>query len=225
MNSELALLHLLQLVSPALPVGAYSYSEGLEALVDRKTIANPESLQAWLENELRCGSIRLEAAVMLRTYWALASEDLAAVARWNAWQSAARETEELREQSWQMGRSLLKLLVELQPQLEPVALATASPCNYSVAFGIAAAFWKVDASVAVTGYLQSWIANLISAAVRLIPLGQTAGQQTLLALHNTILETTQKILAIDDEDLSSCSWGLALASMSHQTQYTRLFRS
>jgi urease accessory protein len=225
LNSDLTLLHLLQLVSPALPVGAYSYSEGLETLIDRQTIANPESLQAWLENELQCGSIRLEAAVMLRSYQAIASEDLAALERWNDWQSATRETEELREQSWQMGRSLLKLLVELQPQLKPVACAIASPCNYSVAFGIAAAFWKIEPSAAVTGYLQSWTANLISAGVRLVPLGQTAGQKILLSLHDTILETTQKILAIDDENLSSCSWGLALASMSHQTQYTRLFRT
>jgi urease accessory protein len=225
MNNDLALLQLLQLVSPALPVGAYSYSEGLEALIDRQTIADRESLQAWLRSELQYGSIRLETAVMLRTYWAIASEDLAAVGRWNDWQSAARETEELREQSWQMGRSLLKLLVELQPQLKPVAQAIASPCNYSVAFGIAAAFWQVEASAAVTGYLQSWTSNLISAGIRLIPLGQTAGQKTLLALHDTILETTQQILSLQDEDLSSCSWGLALASMAHQDQYTRLFRS
>jgi urease accessory protein len=223
--TDSSLLRLLQLVSPALPVGAYSYSEGLETLVDREVVNNKETLEKWLEHELSYGSIRIETAIMLRSYHSVCENDLEALDKWNAWLSAARETEELRQQSWQMGRSLLKLLVELQPQYSSFASAIESPCNYAVAFGIAAAGWKIDNKVAAIGYLQSWTANIISAGVRLIPLGQTAGQQILINLHDLIIEITQKILSLKDEELSSCSWGLALASMAHQTQYTRLFRS
>ena len=133
-----ALLALLQLVSPALPVGAYSYSEGLETLVEKGVIANCAQLQAWLEQELRYGTIRLEAAIMVRAQTSFASGDLEALDAWNVWLSAARETLELRQQSWQMGQSLLKLLVKLQPQLQSVEAAI-DPCNWSVAFGIAAA--------------------------------------------------------------------------------------
>jgi urease accessory protein len=225
MTNDSALLYLLQLVSPALPVGAYSYSEGLEALVDRGVVNNKETLEDWIRKQLQYGSIRIEAAVMLRTYQSVRDEDLEAIAKWNAWLSATRETEELRQQSWQMGRSLLKLLIELQPQLQSIAGAIDSPCNYAVAFGIAAACWQIDSQATIIGYLQSWAANLISAGVRLIPLGQTAGQQVLFNLRDLIIQTTQEILRLKDEEMSSCSWGLALASMAHQTQYTRLFRS
>lgn len=225
MLDDSVLLSLLQLVSPALPVGAYSYSEGLEALVDRGVINRKETLENWIRQQLQYGSIRIEAAVMLRTYQSFRGEDLKAIAKWNAWLSAARETAELRQQSWQMGRSLLKLLIELQPQLRSIAGAIDSSCNYAVAFGIAAACWQIAPQATIIGYLQSWAANLISAGVKLIPLGQTAGQQILLNLRDLIIRAAQEILCLKDEQLSSCSWGLALASMAHQTQYTRLFRS
>ncbi|PSB06716.1 urease accessory protein UreF, partial [filamentous cyanobacterium CCP2] len=108
-----SLLHLLQLVSPALPVGAYSYSEGLETLVQANKITNLSTLEDWLAQELRYGAIRLEAAVLLRIYDAAHSNQLDRLSYWNQWLSAFRETEELREQSWQMGRSLVRLLGDL----------------------------------------------------------------------------------------------------------------
>lgn len=225
MLNDLALLCLLQLASPALPVGGYSYSDGLETLIDRSVIDNPESLRQWLEQELRYGAIRLEAAVMLRGYRSVVSRDLEALSDWNAWLTAAKETAELRSQSWQMGGSLMRLLLNLQPQLEPMASAVGSPCNYAIAFGLAAAHWQIDLTSTVLGYLHSWTSNLISAGIKLIPLGQTVGQQLLLELHPQLSLTTQDVLGLEDERLSSCGWGLALASMAHETQYTRLFRS
>ena len=225
MLNDSTLIYLLQLASPALPVGAYSYSEGLEALVDNGVIRNKDNLWYWIEQELRYGAIRLEVAVMLRSHQNFCEGNIEALKAWNAWLSAARETEELRQQSWQMGHSLLKLLVDLQPQLQSVASAVGSPCNYAVVFGIAAAHWQIDPHAAIVGYLHSWAANLISAGVKLIPLGQTAGQQLLLGLRDLLIEVTEEVLTLKDDDLSSCGWGLALASMAHQTQYTRLFRS
>lgn len=220
-----ALLYLLQLASPALPVGAYSYSEGLEMLVDTGVIDNGPRLKHWLEQELHYGAIQLEAAVMVRAYQSAQLGDTQALGYWNNWLSAARETEELRQQSWQMGRSLMRLLLELQPQLASEANAVGNPCNFAIAFGIAAAHCKIEAPSALLGYLQSWATNLITAGVKLIPLGQTAGQQLLNELHVNFIHATQEILALEDDDLTSCGWGLALASMAHETQYTRLFRS
>lgn len=231
-NTSHALLCLLQLASPALPVGAYSYSEGLETLVNTGTIENEQSLKHWLEQELLYGTIRIEAAVMVRAYQSAQLSDTQALGYWNNWLSALRETEELRQQSWQMGRSLIRLLLQLQPletrknaSLHSLANAGGLHCNFAIAFGLAAAHWQIDVTAALLGYLHSWATNVITAGVKLIPLGQTAGQQLLNELHANLSSATQEILALGDDDLNSCGWGLSLASMAHETQYTRLFRS
>lgn len=223
-NPEYALLRLLQLASPALPVGAYSYSEGLEALVATGTINNEQSLKHWLEQELQYGAIRLEAAVMVRAYYAAQLGDIEVLNYWNNWLSAARETEELRASSWQMGRSLLQLLVKMH-QIDMANFPISNPCNFAIAFGVTAAHWHISATPALLGYLHSWTTNLITAGIKLIPLGQTSGQQILLDLHHSHIHATQEILTLEDDDLNSCGWGLSLASMAHETQYMRLFRS
>ncbi|NEO66295.1 MAG: urease accessory protein UreF [Moorea sp. SIO4G2] len=238
-----SLLNLLQLASPVLPVGAYGYSEGLETLVDIGVIHNQTTLHQWLEHQLCYGAIRLEAYVMVRAYESYGKGDLDGLNYWNAWVSAAKETSELRSQSWQMGNSLMRLLLDLHPPsetivettdvtseqnvicLQDVASAVGKPCNYAIAFGIGAAHWQIDITATVLGYLHSWASNVIGAGVKLIPLGQTVGQQLLLALNHRLTLTTEDVLTLADEKLSSCGWGLALASMAHQTQYTRLFRS
>ena len=234
-SSAHSLLRLLQLSSSTLPVGAYSYSEGVEALVESGKIASGESLQHWLAWELREGSIQLEAAAMVRTYRAIVAQDRAAILYWNTWLSAVRETEELRSQSWQMGRSLLRLLQDTHPStnadsqmvatLTEVQKACGQTCNFAIAFAIAAAYWQIDERSALSGYLFSWATNLVGAGVRLIPLGQTIGQQILLNLQDAIELATQTILTLPDDDLAACGWGLSLASMTHETQYSRLFRS
>ncbi len=218
-----ALLSLLQLASPILPVGAYSYSEGLEQLTDTGQVCDEVSLQHWLVQELSHGAIRLEAAVMLRAYQAANQQDYQTLNHWNHWLSAAKETAELRQQSWQMGRSLIRLLQDLQPKSGACHCTT--PCNFAIAYGLAAAHWQIPSKAATLGYLHSWATNLVNAGIKLIPLGQTAGQQILLDLHPLLSRATSEILALPDENLASCGWGLALASMAHETQYTRLFRS
>ncbi|MEH1821456.1 MAG: urease accessory protein UreF [Nostoc sp.] len=225
MLTDSHLLSILQLASPALPVGAYSYSEGLEMLVENGTIANHTHLKDWLKAELLYGAIRLEAAVMVRSQQAAKIADIELLCRWNLWLSAARETEELRASSWQMGRSLIQLLGKLEPQIVPIANTVGNPCNYAIAFGIAVAHWQISIQAALLGYLHSWASNLITVGVKLIPLGQTAGQRLLLDLQPLLSAATLEILALEDDQLACCSWGLSLASMQHETQYTRLFRS
>jgi len=225
------LLSLLQLAFA--PVGAFSYSEGIESLVETGAIDSEISLKNWLQNSLQFGAVRVEAAVAARALRAANSGDLETLSYWNDWATAAKETEELRLQSWQMGRTLVKLLLDLRspaPSQLPapvteLAAACGNSCNYAIAFGIAAACWQIAEETAAVGYLYSWAANLASAGVKLIPLGQTAGQQLLLDLHSQISCTAREVLQLEDDDLGSCSWGLALASMAHETQYTRLFRS
>jgi urease accessory protein len=227
-------LRLLQLASSTLPVGAYSYSEGLEFLVDTQQILSAAALQDWMTQELCYGAMRVEASIMLRAYHTTIAQDTAALLAWNHWWSAARDTEELRLQSWQMGRSLLRLFLDLEdPDQKGAVDKTWSAlgelfgqeCNFAIAFGIVAAAWQIEPTAALLGYLQSWATNLVSAGIKLIPLGQTAGQQILFSLEPKLYAVVEGILIRTDEELESCGWGLSLASMAHETLYSRLFRS
>ncbi|MBS0017585.1 MAG: urease accessory protein UreF [Arthrospira sp. SH-MAG29] len=226
------ILPLLQLSSPALPLGAYSYSDGLETLVETGSIANAEDLNHWLIQDLNYGAIRLEAALMMRAFQSFINQDVASICYWNSWLSASKETSELRRQSWQMGNSLLALMEEIyqgndgdHDYFQYIKSAIDKPCNYAIAFGITAAHSQIDPQTALLGYLHSWATHIIGAGVKLIPLGQTIGQKLLWQLSPTLTEISQQILLLNDDDLVSCSWGLGLASMAHEIQYTRLFRS
>jgi len=218
-------LAILQLASPALPVGAYGYSEGLEMLVENGTITNADNLKFWLKSELIYGSIRLDAGIIVRAFHAVKTDDIEALKRWNLWLSASRDGEELRAASWQMGRSLMQLLGKLEPGILPLVYAVGYPSNYAIAFAIACAHWDINIQACLLAYLHSWANNLITAGIKLIPLGQTAGQELLLGLQPLLTTTVEEILIMDDDDLGCCNWGLSLASMQHETQYTRLFRS
>ena len=208
-----------------MPVGGYSYSEGLESLISQDIIRDRVTLQAWIQRELQAGAIRIETAVMDRAYLAGIQPDSDRLQYWNQWLSAARETEELRQQSWQMGGSLIKLLVELTPEIKDLIITIDRPCNYAIAFGVAAQSWQIDRQTATLGYLHSWVTNSIGVGIKLIPLGQTTGQQLLWHLQGEIDLLSQTIPTLADEDLYACSWGLSLASMQHETLYSRLFRS
>lgn len=214
------LTKLLQLASPALPVGAYSYSEGLETLVHSGVIQDVNALEHWMIRELHYGAARLEAAMMLRSHRATTAQNFDRVLYWNQWLTAARETEELRSQSLQMGGSLLRLLRSLHP--EPIPNFPEG-CNFAIAFGLVAALWEIDESSALLAYLHSWATNLVSAGVKLIPLGQTAGQKLLLKLGEEMGKCA--IADLTDDELETCGWGLSIASMTHETLYSRLFRS
>ncbi|MEB3295305.1 MAG: urease accessory protein UreF [Synechococcales bacterium] len=240
----MSLLHLLQLASPNLPVGAYSYSEGLETLVQQQIVRDRDRLAAWLTQELHYGAIRVEAAVMVRAYRSVQGQNGAQLRVWNDWLTAARETEELRSQSLQMGNSLLRLLQNL-PSIDPATLNALiqtiqfppihvadrdrnkipNGCHFAIAFALAAQLWQIGESEALLGYLHSWLNNLINAGIKLIPLGQTDGQRLLLEFAPRLEQIAPEIQHLPDRDLTSCSWGLAIASMQHETLYSRLFRS
>jgi urease accessory protein len=219
------LLRLLQLASPLLPVGGYSYSEGLESLISQGIISDRSTLQTWMQRELDVGAIRVETAVMDRAYLAGLESNGERLQHWNQWLSAARETEELRYQSWQMGGSLTKLAIELTPEIQNLITAIDRPHNYAIVFGITAQYWQIDRQTTIAAYLHSWVTNSLGAGLKLIPLGQTAGQQILWTLQGEIEAVAQTIPTLADDDLYACSWGLSLASMQHESLYSRLFRS
>jgi urease accessory protein len=220
-----ALLRLLQLASPTLPIGAYSYSEGLESLAATGQLTSAAELHDWIIQQLKYGTIRMDGAVLLRAYAGVQGRDWDAVIQWNQWLTATRETAELRQSSQQMGQALLKLLGDLLPLPLPWPVTELTPCNGAIAVALAAWQWQIDPQTALLGYLQSWATNLISAGVKVIPLGQTAGQRLLWGLDAHLDQARQQISQLEDRDLDSCGWGLALASMAHETQYSRLFRS
>lgn len=222
--SPTALLRLLQLASPALPVGAYSYSEGLETLI-LQGITTPESVFQWLDQELTLGLVRLEAAYIHRIHGLAQREDWSQITKDNRWLSALRDSEESRTQSWATGRALIRLANDLQPDLAAAFTHIGQPCNFAVGFAVLAAHWDIPASTAVLGYLHSWATNLVTAAVKLVPLGQTQGQQMLLDLNPILERTAVQSATLHPEDLALGGWGASLASMQHEALYSRLFRS
>jgi urease accessory protein len=219
-SSERPLARLLQLASPALPVGAYSYSQGLEAAIEASVVRDAASAETWIGDVLAYSLARMEAPVLLRLCAAWRAGDDAAAARWNALFLAARETAELRAETAQMGYSLARLLPELGvgdvPLEEP---------SFPAAFAFAVAAWRIDPHEALVAYLWSWIENQVLAAVKALPLGQTQGQKMLLALGEKLEVLAKRAHATADEDLGNFAPGLALLSSHHETQYTRLFRS
>jgi urease accessory protein len=223
---SLARLRLFQLVSPALPVGAFSYSEGLEVLVQRGELADADALQAWLEAELGRGLVAIEAAALRPLAEALAAGRLEQALDLDGWLLAQREAPELRAQQRQMGRSLTQLLAELGWPL-PVAGPGGHPAAlaWPAAWAWAGHCMDLPAVELVEAYLYGWSANQISAAVRLVPLGSTQGQGLQLHLAPLLQGRALELVGADPRQLWNGGVGAGLAQLGHAELYSRLFRS
>jgi urease accessory protein len=207
----MSLAKLLQLASPALPVGAYSYSGGLEAAVEAGVVKDAQSAQAWIGDVLEHALARMEAPLLYRM---MKGEDC------NAVFLASRETAELRAETVQMGFSLNRLLKDIGLPAVPV-----EEPSFPAAFAHAVLQWKIDPQDALQAYLWAWLENQVMAAVKAVPLGQTDGQRILLFLGNKLEAIVNQAIQMKDEDLGNFSPGLAMLSSRHETQYSRLFRS
>lgn len=225
--SSLALVRLLQLASPALPVGAYSYSQALEWVIDQGQVRDEASATAWIGDTLELTVSRYEAPMLRRLLAAWCDDDAVLVATLNADLIASRDTAELRAESLQMGHSATRLIAELPgvDDLRRTRLAQLGEVAFPTAWACAAGAWGVPARDAIAGYLWSWLENQVMAAIKAVPLGQTAGQRMLATLAARIPDVVDDAMTMADEDLSSAAPALAIASCRHETQYSRLFRS
>jgi urease accessory protein len=197
---------LLQLASPALPVGAYSYSGGLEAAIEAGLVTDAASAQRWIGDVLEHSVVRMEALLLLKMI-------VEPEARWNEMFLASRETAELRAETVQMGYSLNRLLPELG--VEP---CTYEEPSFPAVYAHAVRAWGIAPRDALVAYLWAWLENQVMAAVKAVPLGQTDGQKMLLALGARLSD-------IREEEPGNFAPGLAMLSSRHETQYSRLFRS
>lgn len=224
MVTDLALLRLLQLVSPSLPIGMYSYSQGLERAVHDGWIGNAEQTRDWLSGLLHHALVKVDAPLLARLYDAWQLGDSAAVAHWSQFLLACRETAELRTEDRQTGQALARLLVNLDMP-EAGIWQKRSEATLATLFALAATRWQIDKVDAISGYLWGWLENQVLGAIKLVPLGQVAGQRLLQDLAGELPGLVGQALHISDDEMGGSCFGLALASSRHEMQYSRLFRS
>lgn len=222
-----ALLHLLQLASPSLPIGAYSYSQGLEAALESGLVKDQATARVWIVDTLHEVVARFEAPVLWRLLHAFETRDAAAVSEWTERFVAARDTAEFRAETIQMGYSLGKLAAELRigddALLEILHAQPEVPLPTALAY--AAVAMQVPHDAALLGMLFSWAENQVLVCVKSVPLGQVAGQRLLLSLQPELERAAQVAQQLADDALSNWAPGLSLLSMQHEVQYSRLYRS
>lgn len=222
-----SLARLLQLASPALPVGAYSYSQGLEAAVEAQVVTDSKSAGRWIGDALTLSLAKFEAPAWCRLYSAWQARDFDEVRRLNGVFCATRETAELRAETLQMGYSLRRLCVELG-EFDAGVIAELQRMEeivFPAAFTFVATRWEIPERDALVAYLWSWLENQVMAALKAVPLGQTDGQRLLLRLGAALSSIAEEAMAAEDAMLANFAPGLAIASSRHETQYSRLFRS
>ena len=221
-------LEFVQLMSPSLPVGAFSYSEGLEWLVQNKKVYDETTLFNWIESELSRGQITIEASSIAHimrdlTNWS-DNKDVKhklIIKEWNSWLASLRDSPDVRSQQIQMGESLLQLLIDLDHPLPgnekkfiwPIAWAWAGVC------------WNIPQIDLVEGFLYSWVANQLSAALRLLSLGPTKAQQLQKKSLLLIKSQASFLLKQNPKEIWVGDVGAIMAQQSHAELYSRLFRS
>ena len=222
-----ALLHLLLLASPSLPIGAYSYSQGLESAIENGMVTDDGSARRWIVEQLHQVLSRFEAPIFWRLLHAFAARDQQEVADWTERFIAARDSFEFRAETIQMGYSLAKLVADLHiadPVLLDV-LQSLAEIPLPAAQACAAVALGVPHDAALLGMLFSWAENQVLVCVKSVPLGQVAGQRLLLSLRPELETAARHAQHLPDDDLSNWSPGLSLLSMQHEVQYSRLYRS
>jgi len=219
-----ALYRLLAWLSPAYPIGAFSYSHGIETAVEEGLIKDRGSLVAWLETVLAGGSGRVDGALFAAAWRAAAAKDWPAFDAIAERAAAWRGTSEMALEARQQGGSFLSITRTAwpHPDFDKIGGDLALP----VAVALATAVHGIALESALAGYLHAFTANLISAAVRSVPLGQSDGQLALAALEGAVQRAADAALAVSDlDEVGTATPLLDWCSLRHETQYTRLFRS
>ena len=223
-SSQLASLRLWQLISPALPVGAYAYSGGLEYALHGDWLHDADDVEQWITGLLQHTLCRLDIPVLQRCYQAWTNTDADQIQYWSAFILAAREASELHAEDLHLGRALATLLSDLDIT-EAQAFRLSDKASFVCLLSLAGVKWQVPIDQLAAGLLWSWSENQVAAAIKLMPLGQTAGQKMLLKIAQAIPAAVVTGLTLDDDDIGATALGLGIASAQHETQYSRLFRS
>jgi urease accessory protein len=231
MNRAVPSIHklttLLHLASPALPIGGFSYSQGLEAAVDARIIHDATTTRHWIEGGLRhvLAVNELPMLALFLRHWEI--NDFSELQRLNAVFLASRETSELRRETEQMGWSLSQLATGLvwSDQTRRTQLTILKPVGLPAAFAFAAVGLGIDHESALAAYAFTWVENQVAAAVKAVPLGQMAGQKILFGMHAFIPEIVQRARAIAPDEIRTFAPHLGILAARHENQYSRLFRS
>ena len=219
-----ALLRLMQIVSPALPVGAYAYSHGLEWAVNDGWVVDEAAVERWVGGLLRDVWQHVDVPVLVRLRDALEAGDAARAQHWAAFLMASREGAELQAEDRGMGQALARLLTDLG-MAEASAWISDPLCGMPLPWALASVRWGIAPETSAAGLLWTYVEHQVSAAVKLVPLGQTAGQRLLGRLGEQIPAAVTRGMAVADDEIGAAAPGLAIASALHETQYSRLFRS
>jgi len=224
--SQTDLLWLMQLASPALPVGGFSYSESLEAAVEHGLVHDEASAQAWLLDQLHLVQARSELPVVAQAMTAWQQQDVPRLTQLNQWVLQTRETFENRLQSEQMGRSLLDWLRNhTDVDEERVHICQGLTPTWPMVFALALTAREVQPRDGLLTSAFAWAENMVQAAIKSVPLGQRSGQRILAALSADISAAVDHALSLNDDQRQAFSPRLAILTARHETQYSRLFRS
>ncbi|RYX94250.1 MAG: urease accessory protein UreF [Comamonadaceae bacterium] len=218
-------LQLIWLASPALPVGGFSYSEVLEAAVDRAGVTTEAAASDWLADQLHLALSRGDLAIAAQAVTAWRGADLERIRTLNAWVLQTRETSELRLQTTQMGRSLVEWMRNHALAQDKVEWLAKSDPTYPIAFALAASQTEAAVRDCLLAFAFGWAENMMQAALKAVPLGQASGQRILARLAAEIPPAVDSAMSLGDEDRQAFSPMLAILSAQHETQYSRLFRS
>lgn len=227
MDSQFALSRLLQLTSPMLPVGAYSYSQGLEWGIECGDVKDEATAKTWIGDGLQIVQANFELPILYRLYQAWSNNDKYALDEWDAFYQAGRDTSETLAETRQMGYSLCRLLNDLN-ELPADFLAQVNQFHqpaFSTIYAGVAQVWQIPVREVLHGYAWGWLENQVSAAMKAVPLGQVAGQKILSTLGQDLASIVAQAMEIKDDEISNFNPLLTIAGCQHEMQYSRLFRS
>lgn len=227
-KSKLAQLRLFQMISPSLPVGGFTYSQGMEWAVECGWLTTADETKHWLHSALNESLVYLEMPIIKRLYEAVLAGSPEQFEYWSRYLLASRETAELRAEEHQRARAFYELLCKL-PQWHDAGILgryrDGVLMSQSAGFALAGKQWAISLEALLSGFAWSWLENAVNAAIKLVPLGQTAGQTLLYTLSEQIPNAVGLSLKVEDGALGAGATAQAIASSLHETQYCRLFRS
>ena len=223
-DNRFSTLRLWQLISPALPVGAYAYSQGLEYTIEAGWLKTESDVHDWVSGQLQHNLAYLDIPILKRLYQAWLEDDRDRVIYWTRYVLVSREASELKIEDQNLGRALATLLIQLELESAEAFTQMEQPAFVTM-LALAAVHWQISLMEIAQAYLWMWCENQVAAAVKLVPLGQTSGQKMLLSLADAIPAAVDKGLQLSDDQIGMSAPGLGIASALHESQYSRLFRS